>query len=166
MSAASIGKLQAGSMTGAAITLGGNGTDLGTLAITGSLTDSTIRSTGNIGNVTVGGAARSSIFAGVSAAVSSALPGASDFVTNSAIASFTDTGKSTFSDTFISAETIGTAALADVTTSNGGHPFGIATESLRSFALTQPRQKVFSWTSKKPVSLLNALPHDLHVEVL
>jgi hypothetical protein len=165
-SAASIGKVQVGSMTGATMNLAGTGSALGSLSVTGGLTNSTIRCAGSIGNVTVGGATGSSIFAGISSAVTSALPVVADFINNASLASFTAKGKFVFSDTFIAAQSIGSVALTNVTTGNGGEPFGIATRSLRSFTLAQPKQKLFSWNNKQPLALLNALPGDLRVQML
>jgi hypothetical protein len=167
LSAASIGTLTAGNISAEAITLSSGGLAAKSITVNGNLNASTIAAVGSIGKVTVGGASASTIFAGVSSSVSAALPTAAEFTAASSITSFVDRGKTTFSDTFIAASAIGSASLSNVTTSNGGIPFGIATKSLKTFSLSQPRKKPFHWNSRQATSVLTTgLTGDLEVEIL
>ncbi len=138
---------------------------LGSLVVTGSLTNSRVRSVGNIGVVTLGGATGSDIFAGVSNSASG-LPTAGDFTTNSTLTTFTLTGKAPFANSFVAASSIGAVTLADVTTGNGGIPFGIATQMLKSFTLKRTGQTTFLWTPKQSSAILNTLPGDLKAQLL
>jgi hypothetical protein len=53
--------------------------------------------------------------------------------------------------------------LANVTTDNAGTPFGIAADSLKAFALRQPKQKPVLWHGKQSTAVFNTLPGDLRV---
>jgi hypothetical protein len=166
LSAASIQSLKvSGSINGSTISLTGSKTALGALTVGGSLTNSQILSAGNIGKVSAAGASGSTVYAGVSAGTSG-LPTASDFSAAASISSFIVEGKAPFADTFIGASSIGTVELADVTTDNGGTPFGLATNSLGSFALRQAKNKPVMWHAKESTTVFNTLPGDLKVEIL
>jgi hypothetical protein len=111
---------------------------LGKLIVGGSLTGAQIRTTGNIGGVTVGANATDNIvFAGVRADLSS-LPSAMSDFTNpaSTIKSFTLRNKTaTFNDTKIAAGTVGKASLgiAQISASTG-NKYGIAADAVAAVA--------------------------------
>jgi hypothetical protein len=157
-----------GSSTDAAITVTGSNqgrkASLGSLVVDGSLTDSQVRTFGGIGAITLGGMSGSDIFAGISSSTTTLPTALAEFVEPSSILSFTVKGKSPFADSIVAASMIGTMNLADVNTNNNGSSFGVATESLGSFSLRQPKQKAFIWNNKQSASLLTSLPGDLKVE--
>jgi hypothetical protein len=169
VTAASIASMQiGGSSTDAAITVTGSNqgrkASLGSLVVDGSLTDSQVRTFGGIGAITLGGMSGSDIFAGISSSTTTLPTALAEFVEPSSILSFTVKGKSPFADSIVAASMIGTMNLADVNTNNNGSSFGVATESLGSFSLRQPKQKAFIWNNKQSASLLTSLPGDLKVE--
>jgi hypothetical protein len=124
-----------GQLNNATITLTGtstsrNATSLNHLQVTGSTLSSTILSAGNIGSITTGGISGSSIDAGIASGVY--LPSiAGNFAASSTISSFTVTGRgSTFVDSNIAAQNIGTLNLGTITTSNKNVAFGVAAGSV------------------------------------
>jgi hypothetical protein len=110
---------------------------LGTLTVAGTLLNADVRSAGAIGAVRAGAARGSRVFAGVRAEVVD-LPDALDDFANPAamIRSVTIKGRAagagTFADTLISAPSVGRVVLGTPETANGGRPFGIAADVLKS----------------------------------
>ena len=101
------------------------------LNVRGSLTGSNVLVSGSIRAVKLGGASASRVFAGVNG---TALPDSRDDFANpqAAIGSFSvRTGS--FGNTLVAAPEIGRVLLGSVATGNGGSPFGIAADELRSF---------------------------------
>jgi RHS repeat-associated protein len=151
-------------LTGSAATLG-KLSALGALAVTGTVSNSTISAGGNVGAVTVGGMNGSTLYAGITSGTTG-LPTAGDINAAASILSFTSKGKTPFAASDIAAETIGALTLENVTTANGGTPFGVATHTLKSFSLQQPRQKAVVWRAKQSTAVFNTLPGDLHVDLV
>jgi hypothetical protein len=151
-------------MSNVTLNLTGSGQTLPNLTVSKSVNNSQILSAGNIGKVTVGAFLSSNLFAGVDPSVTALPTSTSDFTAADSIASFTVTAKTTpysFSDSNISAASIGDVLLARVNTSNDGANFGVATENLSAFA----NRGVLKWTRKQSITLL-APDGDLVVSVL
>jgi hypothetical protein len=97
--------------------------------VVGNLVSSAIRASTSITSVTAGSAQDSEIFSGVQLALGTLPAVAGDFSnTASVIKSVTVRGG--FSNTQIAAWNIGTVTLNNVTTANGGTPFGIAANNM------------------------------------
>ncbi len=129
-----------GQLTGASLTLT-NGVapraySLGRLVITGSATNSTIDSAGNIGSIAVSGLNTTSIDAGV--AGSTVLPTvATDFTAAASIGSVSLTGRgATFAASNIAATTLGPINLGTVITASSTAPFGLAAGTLKALTFT------------------------------
>jgi hypothetical protein len=105
---------------------------LGSLTVTGGMQNSLVTSAGNIGSISTAGITGSSVDAGVTTGI--LLPtSAGQFTASDTISSFSVTGrKSTFTDSNIGAEAIGSLNLATVATANGGAPFGVAGATIKS----------------------------------
>ena len=159
-----------GSVNGSTITLTGSNIQLGRLAalglfaVNGNVSDSIVTAVGDVGIVMVGGMSDSEIFAGV-ISETTGLPTAGDFTDASSILSFNAMGRSPFADSDISARAIGAVSLANVTTDNGGTPFGISADSLNAFALRQPKQKAVLWHGRQSTAVFNNLPADLRAQL-
>lgn len=146
VSASSIAGFTAGSITGGTWNVSGNvasvtagsitnwtahvGT-LGKLTSKGAITNSTVHSTGNIGSVAASTLTGSTIFAGVATLPGGqALPAAaSDFAASASISSLRT---KTFTNSDVAAQTLGRFTLGQVTTANGGTPFGIAGHTIQA----------------------------------
>lgn len=108
-------------------------TNVKSVKVGGALTGSTIRATGVIGKVTAAAMSSSRVLAGV-ADNGAALPESlADFTSASAAISGV-TIKGTFSDSVISAPSIGKAALGTVQTANNGVSFGLVADRIASLA--------------------------------
>jgi hypothetical protein len=128
--------------------------------------NSDIITQGSIRSVIAAGFSDSELFAGVVAGTSTLPTATTDFAGNATIGAVRSRGKTPFANTLIAAAAIGSVDLVDATTGNGGTPFGVAAESLKTFTLSEPKQKTFNWNSKKAVSLLSSLPGDLRVSIV
>lgn len=150
LSAASIASFTAGSITGGTWSVSGNAASvtagnianwtanfgtLGKLTSKTSITNSVVHSAGNVGSVAASTLTGSTIFAGVAA-----LPGgqtlpaaASDFA---ASASITSLRTKTFVNSDVAAQTLGRFTLGQVTTANGGTPFGVVGHTLQALTAT------------------------------
>ena len=159
--AASIGTLRVRSDLSATVTLtAANATDLRSLIVGGSITGSTIRTAGSVGTVRARAMLGSSLLAGVTG---SALPAtAADFASAASILSFSAT---TFADSDVAAASLGRVAVRQVTTANGGTPFGFASRTLASFTDAESGVATFRWTPRDPTSKLT-FAGDLVVRVL
>ncbi len=144
----------------ATLTLTGGDTaknpSLGMFSVGGTITGSTVRTAANIKSVRTGAIANSTVFAGVSPAVSTAVTAATDFTTSASILSFVVTGvkAGTFAVTHsdVAASEIGKVYVTRVDTTAGGAVSDITTQSLASFAEVQPKTATLTWNSKKPKS--------------
>lgn len=167
INANSIGNLRVhGSVRNASITLGSTDDDaLGSLVVNGVFDSSTLSSTGNIRSVRVGSIDGSTIEAGVATGITGLPTTASDFTSNSSIAAVVIKGGGTFSDSVIAAQSLGYVVLRDVSSDNGGVPFGVAADSLATFIDRQSNAKPFHWTARDPVSELT-FAGDFEVNVL
>ena len=121
-----------GGIDGSTLSIGLGG--ISTLQAGGAVSSATITSLGDIGTITAGSLSDSNITAGVTAgttfaSATSALLG-SDTITSVKLAGKTPT----FTDTNILAGKITSASLGTVTTDNSGVAFGLATNSISSFA--------------------------------
>ncbi|MDB5174269.1 MAG: polymorphic outer membrane protein [Phycisphaerales bacterium] len=159
-----------GSVNGSTINLtGSNGqlgklAALGLLAVRGNVSNSTITSVANMGTISVGGMSGSEIFAGILLGTTG-LPTSNDFAVASSIRSVNVKGLP-FADSNIAARAIGSVTLADVTTDNAGTPFGVATKSLKAFALRRPGQKALLWHNNQSTAVFNTLPGDLRIQLI
>jgi hypothetical protein len=107
----------------------------------GTLTAAAIRSAGNIGTVTAGSIAGSSIFAGVQepVALTVSLPDAgTDFAPGVSIRSVNVRNRAgaSFVNSYIAAASLGKMNLGVVDTANSGVPFGLAALDIASIAAT------------------------------
>jgi cyclophilin family peptidyl-prolyl cis-trans isomerase len=161
--AGSIGNLFAGSMSGTSIasatinsvnvsgaTTGGTITtsaafskkkvEIGRLSFGGAVGTTTVTSVGNIGRIAAASLTGSHIYAGVSATVTQSLDlpaSTADFSADANIAAVVLGGGATaFSDSFVTAETLGPIHLGNVASSNNGLPFGIAAHKLAAVSAT------------------------------
>ncbi len=161
-----------GNLLAATITLSATPAQLGksaainSITIGGSVVNSDIITQGSIRSVIAAGFSDSELFAGVVAGTSTLPTATTDFAGNATIGAVRSRGKTPFANTLIAAAAIGSVDLVDATTGNGGTPFGVAAESLKTFTLSEPKQKTFNWNSKKAVSLLSSLPGDLRVSIV
>jgi len=120
---------------------------LGALSVGGWLDDTTIRSAGSVGAVTVGGMRSARILAGVAPGVDGLPAVAADFTAPATLESLTvrglrDASNHSFIDSRVAATTVGTVSLRGVRFDNGGVPFGIASVTLRGLTTLQyPRTR-------------------------
>jgi hypothetical protein len=112
--------------------------ELGKLTVSGAMTGSDVRATGNIGTVRAGSMRDSRVFAGVRSAVTTLPDSADDFAAPATIRSVTVSGRTagSFSNTLIAASEIGRASLGAVATANNGTPFGVAADRIASVSAT------------------------------
>ena len=163
LTASSIGVLNAGTITGANITLNraaaARVTGLGRLTSGGAITNALIQSSADIGTVTAGAINGSSIYAGVVANDGGFLPtGLGNFTSASTIRGVTvrNTGTTAgFVNSDIAAAVLGRMSLGVIQTDNAGVPFGLAATAIASLTgvgaggtpvrlarLTEPGQSV------------------------
>ncbi len=164
LTAGSIDKLKADSLSNATLTLTGAGVTLGAMSVGQTVSNSTIISTGSLGKVAVGAFLDSKLLAGVSTSVTGLPSTAADFTANDSILSFTVRGDGrpfSFSNSNIAAASIGKVILARVKTNNGGTPFGVATKGLGAYT----NRGVLKWTNKESTTLL-AADGDLVVRII
>jgi hypothetical protein len=114
---------------------------LGKLSVRGALVGSDVRVEGNIGSVRVGSASNSRVFAGVRSDVTTLPAAAADFASGAAIGSFRS---GAFGNTLVAATSLGKVLLGAVTTANGGTPFGVAADAVRSISTPTLRLKNLS----------------------
>ena len=138
ISAPSIGTVNSLGDFGADVTAG----SLSGLNVRGSLVGSNVLVGGSIRAVKLGAANGSRVFAGVNG---TALPDSRDDFVNpqAAIGSFSVRSGS-FSNSLVAAPAVGRVLLGSVQTGNGGAPFGIAADALRS--LRSPTVSVLNAT--------------------
>jgi len=137
ISAPSIGTFNVkGDLANTTITLNGAGTELRNLNVSGAITSVTLNASGNLLNVASGSMSNDVIFAGVAPLPSGQpLPNfPTDFAANDTINNIRV--KNAFSNTNISAETLGNLTLGKATTSNNGTTFGVAGHSIKAVAAT------------------------------
>ena len=132
-----------GDLSGATIDLLSAGSDLNTLAITGSFTNSSLIATGNLGAISATSISDSEIFAGIGT-LSQAFPAAStDFIAQSSIKSIslkTVKGADSFSNAGIAAASLGNLSLGTLQTNNDSNPTGIAAESITTLSATATKK--------------------------
>lgn len=113
------------------------GFDLKNLFVGGAMVSSSVVSSGSINAVTAGRMQDSTVVAGL---VSPALPATtSDFANTAQIRSVTlrrSSASASFTGSDIAAYQIGNVILGAVDTANGGTPFGVAGHSLKSLTMT------------------------------
>lgn len=116
---------------------------LGRLAVSGALSGAKIIATGNIGAITARSMSFSSVYAGVSAAISTAntLPASlSDILAAASIASLTLANGTTAAPAFINsrvaADTIGPMRLGVIQNDNGGTLHGVTAQTMRALTGT------------------------------
>ncbi|MDB5174818.1 MAG: Phosphoesterase, PA-phosphatase related protein, partial [Phycisphaerales bacterium] len=143
-------------LTSAIVRLTGTGgTVLGALTVGGTVSNSQIRSAGNVGKVSAGAFLTSDLFAGVSDAQTSLPALGTDFISNDSILSFTVKGTTSpfsFGGSNIAAASIGKVSIAHANPDNAGTPFGFAAKSLGSFS----NRGKLNWNKKQSASLLVA----------
>ena len=156
LTAASVRSLRVRSDLSATVTLtAADTTDLSTLTVGGTIAGSTVRAAGSVGSVRAAAVTGSTVFAGVSPAVTALPTAASDFAASAGIVSFTVTGAAgTFADSDVAAVALGRVAVRHVTTADGGTPFGFAADTLASFTDAEPGVATFRWTPKQPTTRL------------
>jgi cyclophilin family peptidyl-prolyl cis-trans isomerase len=150
IAASSIGATTAGSVAGSWAVSGSAGSvtttsvsgftaSLGSLAklnVKGSVSNSTIRTTGNISSVQAGGMADTDFYAGIASTVATgALPTAADLAGSSAISSV-KIGKSGYVGSILAAADLGKITLGFVTLTNSSTPFGLAAEQITALTAT------------------------------
>jgi hypothetical protein len=127
IAASSPKSIKLGAVTGSAITLTGNA---GTIAVTGALTNGSIKATGGIKSVSAGSISGSDIFAGISDIVAFAQLSAA----SAGSATIGSVKAKSFAASYIEAAKISSAALGAITTDNSGTAFGVAADSLGDFS--------------------------------
>jgi peptidyl-prolyl cis-trans isomerase A (cyclophilin A) len=113
---------------------------VGRISVTGAMTNSVIFSAGNIGTISAGSMSGSRIYAGVALATAQAgtLPtDLTDFTDNARITSVSvGNGASSFSESQINAETIGSLRLGGISDDSSGASEGIAAHTITSLSAT------------------------------
>lgn len=172
LTAGSVRSIRAASVSGAQVALTQAATpgspNLGSLNVRGAVANSRLRSNGNIGTVTVGSIANSSIFAGVvEPAGAVVLPdGADDFVPGVSIRAVTVRNRAapSFVASYIAAASLGRLNLGVANTNNGGVPFGVAALDIASFSATDQAGQAFRATRlDDPAESVNE--GDAHIRV-
>ena len=145
ITAGSVRSVRAASVTGANITLtqppAPGATSLGSLNAAGAISDTRIRSSGNIGTITAASVVNSSIFAGVveTAGEPVALPN-SPTAFNPGVSirgvNVRNRAAPSFVASYIAAASLGRMNLGMVNTNNGGVPFGVAALDIASISVT------------------------------
>ena len=101
---------------------------LGSLAVKGAITDSTISTVGNIGSVKAASLVNSEIYAGISG--TDRLPSvAADFANEALLTKLTlkaPLGTASFDNSVVAANNMGRISLGLIDSDNGGVPFGVA----------------------------------------
>jgi hypothetical protein len=125
-----------GDLTGSNITLtgtaAGKATDLGKLAVTGTISGSKLISSGNLGSISAASTTASAFYAGVAPANGAALPSTlGEFTSQSSIASIKI---GTITGTDVAAFTLGKLSLGLIHVSNGGVTFGVAAASIAALS--------------------------------
>ncbi len=121
-----------GSMTGSNVTLtqalSGTTKSVGKMTIGGAASNVHIRSTDNLGTISVGSLSDSTIYAGVNTEGGALPSAAGDFSNSANIAALTVKGKgsASFIDSDVAAFSLGKLSLGVVRLANAGVPFGIA----------------------------------------
>lgn len=142
LNAGSVRSFRAGTISGATITLiqptAAGAFALNSLKVKGAIANSNIRATASdVGTVSAGSIVNSTIYAGVSSAVGTALPdSADDFVAPATIRAVNVRNRTSasFVNSSIAASTLGRLNLGVINTDNGGVPFGLADLSTLSVA--------------------------------
>jgi hypothetical protein len=140
LTAASINSLRAGSMTGADVTLTRAAAPrtppaLGRLTSAGTIADSRIRASHDLGTITAAAITGSTIYVGVNAPATGLLPaGAADFIAPATIrgVNVRTRGTAGFSNSAIAAPAMGRVNLGVVNSDNASVPFGLAAQSIAS----------------------------------
>jgi hypothetical protein len=114
---------------------------LGRVSISGTASGSLIYSSGNIGSVSAGSLSGTRVYAGVTLTFAQADSGlansVSDLTNNARINSVTvRKGTSTFSNSQINADILGSLHLGDIATSNNGTALGVAADVITSIVAT------------------------------
>jgi cyclophilin family peptidyl-prolyl cis-trans isomerase len=150
LTASSVGKTTTGSLAGSWAVSGSAGSisttsvsgftgslgSLPKLIVKGSVSNSTIRTTGNISILQAGGLADTDFYAGISSSVAAGtLPTAADLAGSSAISSV-KIGKSGYVGSILAAADLGKIALGFVSLTNNSTPFGLATEQITALTAT------------------------------
>lgn len=137
--AGSIRSLRAASLTGANITLtqafAPTAQSLGRLTTTGAITNSNIRSAGNVGTITALSMSGSTVYAGVNTPDGGPLPdSADDFVAPATVRGVTIRNRAapSFLASNVAASVLGRMNLGVVQRENAGVPFGLAAQTLAS----------------------------------
>jgi peptidyl-prolyl cis-trans isomerase A (cyclophilin A) len=139
ISAGSIRSLRAASVSGATILLtqgfAPTGLSLGKLTAAGAISNTNIRSNGNIGTIAALSLSNSTIYAGVNPPDGGALPdSADDFASAATIrgVSIRNRAAASFVASNIAASVLGKLSLGVINTNNAGVPFGVAAQTLAS----------------------------------
>lgn len=156
ITAASIGAIRIKGNLAGTLNLTAPGTDLTTLAVTGSIQQASITAAGNIGAISATSLTNSEIYAGIGdLPVGQVLPNtATDFVAASSIKSVnlkTVKGVDTFSNSDIAAALLGNLSLGTIQTNNSGNPTGVAAENIATLTATANKK----FTLKKLTSATN-----------
>jgi hypothetical protein len=134
-----------GNLTGSTITLAratqGSQTDLSSLAVKGTISTLRIDSRGSLGNISATALAASTIFSGVgNLALGQLLPTSSGDFSNinkiNSIKLAKVSGNASFSNSYVSAYTLGSLKLGSVLVSNLGVPFGLSAHKYNSLNFT------------------------------
>lgn len=140
-----------GDLSSASVNLTGSGADLRRVAVRNSISNSSIRSAGDIGSVRAGALLNSSIYAGVAPGLTGLPASATDFAVDPSIFSVTITHEKTqpfaVQNSDIAAAVLGKITFGTVQIDNAGTPFGLAADQLASFTRIVNGHKV---TSKHP----------------
>jgi hypothetical protein len=152
----SLGTFKAGSIGPSTWTIGGEDTSVTAntitgwtgnfgsmkkLAVKGAVTNSTIRSTGDIDNVQVGDLANSNVYAGLANLAAGTLPSSpADFTTTSKIG--TVKLKTLSAGSNIAAATVGKATLGTVQAVTAGTPFGVGAHAIDNLTATVSGKKL------------------------
>jgi peptidyl-prolyl cis-trans isomerase A (cyclophilin A) len=134
-------------------------TQIGSLKVTGAMTDSVVFAAGNINSISAGSFTNSRIYAGVTQATAQngTLPtDTTDYTAAARINSVVS--RTTFASTLIAAQTVNAAKLGTITTGNSGTPFGVSGEVIGSVSgiLSPATRFAFGKTQLKTAALLAA----------
>ena len=153
-----------GDLSGATVTLtgpAGKGYDLSSLTVAGTVTGSTVRSAGSVNAVTVGAMSASTLYLGVTPAVTGLPTAAADFTsTTDRLNAFTVTGArgttAGLTGSNVAAAAVGHVRVTGLHTANAGTPFGFAAESLALYTDLEPGKKPVVWTPHAGTATLPA----------
>jgi hypothetical protein len=128
-------KITGGLSSNSSLTFGAAGVSLGNLTVAGIISGSTIKAAGNISSLVASALENDTISVGVAAGTTLATASTTD-LGSSQIGSIRLTGKaSSFANSSIIANSISSATLGAVNTSNNGVPEGLAAEQVKSVTL-------------------------------